>query len=186
MNLKTKLKAYPRVSPSILSNYVSKEELEAKDYVTHSELNAILSKFVTEVENPDPAVVYGRQNGEWVSLLSLPEVVDDVLCYGMIGDSRLNPEELLTLNRLGVSRSCREYLIDYEPTKNGFFWFCCTEEIREVIADNGLQYRLGVIKQPDKLLVEFQGELVEFYCYRTNSKLVAMPGVTCSFRVKLK
>ena len=186
MNLRTTLKAYPKMSPSILSNYVTKDELQEKNYVTHSELNETLKDFVKEVVNPEPMAIYGRQNGEWISILSLPEVIDSVLCYGTVSDSILNAEELLTLNRFGVAEKCKEYLIEYEPTKAGFFWFCCTDEIAEVIADNGLKYRLGIIKQPDTLEVIMQGKKVNFYCYRTVNKLVAMPGVTCNFRVNIK
>ena len=50
MNLKTTLNAYPKLSPSILKDYITKEELEEKNYVNHTELNTILQDFVREVE----------------------------------------------------------------------------------------------------------------------------------------
>lgn len=52
IKITTTLKAMPKLSPSILSNYVTKEELEAKDYVT-------------DVVDDG---TYGRQKGTWVEL----------------------------------------------------------------------------------------------------------------------
>lgn len=93
MNLKTTLKAYPKLSPSVLSKYVTKEELDARDYVTHSQLSAILSGFVREIENPDPAAIYIRKlvdgNLVWVPIQDMPGVVNGVLCYGMTGSTTL-------------------------------------------------------------------------------------------------
>lgn len=184
MNLKTTLRAYAKVSPSILSNYVTRDELD--NYVTHSELEVILRQFVREGENLDPAVIYGRKNGEWVPVLSVPDEMTNVLCYGMLPDNDfIDSAELVQLNRLGIENGCYEYLIEYEPTKNGYFWFCSTAEIKEITADMGLEYKQPVLQQPDKVDVLMGGDKLSFYCYRTN-KLVALPGVTCRFKVRLK
>lgn len=55
LNLTTTLTAYPLVSPSILSDYVTQESLSAQ-----------LSNYVTEA--PEDNQVYGRSNGEWVDI----------------------------------------------------------------------------------------------------------------------
>ena len=184
MNLKTTLRAYPKLSPSILSNYVTKDELG--DYVTHSELTDVLKGFVRKGINLDPSTIYGLKNGEWVPVLSVPEDMINVLCYGMLPDNdMIDSPEIVQLNRLGLENGCYEYRIEYEPTRSGYFWFCSTAEIKEITADTGLQYRQPVIQQPDKVEVVMGGDKISFYCYRTN-KLVALPGVTCKFKVRLK
>ena len=184
MNLRTTLRAYPKVSPSILSNYVTRNELD--NYVTHSELENLLKGFVREGKDLDPATIYGMKNGQWVPVVSVPDDMLNVLCYGMLPDNNfIDSPELVELNRLGMSEGCYEYRIEYEPRRSGYFWFCSTSEIKEVTADMGLEYKQPLLQQPDKVDVIMGGDKISFYCYRTN-KLVALPGVTCKFKVRLK
>lgn len=58
MNLTTKLCAYPKVSSSILDNYVTKDEL-----------NDTLDNYVTEA--PVDSNVYGRKDKNWAALKPL-------------------------------------------------------------------------------------------------------------------
>ena len=189
MNLKTTLKAYPKLSPSILSNYVTKEELEAKDYVTHSQLSDILKGFVREIENPDPAAIYIRKlvDGElvWAPVHDIPGVIDGVLCYGMTKTTTLDDAQLALLNRMELSYDVKEYMIEYAPTSNGYFWICSTKPVLKVEADNGLTYQVNTIEQDGVLHLTYEGEEFYFFCCRT-TKLAAIPGVAYKFKITLE
>lgn len=193
MRLKTTLRTYPKVSESILNDvlvdYVTKDELEAKDYVTHSELSNILKDFVREVENPDAAIIYGRKmvNGvmTWVSIDELPEVINDIVCFGVVDSSEIKGENILALNRMGLDPTIFEYNIQYNPVASGYMWFCSTTPIADIRADNGLDYSVKLVEQEDKITVMINEHKMRFTCYRTADKIVALPGVTYKFKIKI-
>lgn len=193
MRLKTTLRAYPKVSESILddvlSDYVTKDELQAKDYVTHSELSNILKDFVKEVENPDPATIYGRKmvNGimTWVPIDELPEVINDIICFGVINSSEIKGENILALNRIGLDPTIFEYNIQYNPVATGYMWFCSTTPITDIRADNGLDYSVKLVEQENKIDVMINEHKMKFICYRTADKIVALPGITYNFKIKI-
>ena len=182
-NLKTHVNAIAKISPSILKDYVTRDELISYQYVTHPELDEILKNFVREVENGDPSIVYGRQNGKWVPIIKIPEHVPGVLVFGMTNSEVLTAENLFNLTKQSYIDDIDEYLIEYQPSANGYFWFACTTDIVNVEANNGLVYEQSLIKSSDVML-EYDGEPLMFKCYRTK-KLVALPNTKYKFRVRV-
>lgn len=181
-NLKTTLTAFPKLSPSILENYVTKDELDQKDYVSHTELSTILLDFVKEVETDGTSVVYGRVKGAWVPVVDIPEQASGIMCWGMINSDILSAEQLFNeLKRQNFLSGVNEYSVEDTPTSNGYFWFASTSPIKCVIADNGLKYKQNVVECPD-VCITYKGENLTFHCYRTQ-KLVALPGVKYRFEI---
>ena len=182
-NLKTTINAFPKLSPNILNNYVTRDELKSEDYVKHAELSEILKSYVTEVENPDPSTIYGRKNGTWVPVVNVAEITRGVLCYGMVDSTELISDQLQTLTRFAYVDNVDEYLVEYQPKSNGYFWFACTTDILDVEANSGMLYKQDLIKSQDTA-IEYMGKKLIFKCYRT-PRLVALPGIPYKFRVRV-
>ena len=181
-NLKTTLSAFTKLSPAILENYVTKEELEKKDYVNHTELSTILLDFVREVETDEKGVVYGRVKGAWIPVVDIPEQVNGIMCWGMISSDTLSAEQLFNeLKRQNFLSGVNEYSVEDLPSSNGYFWFAATSPIKFIMADNGLKYKQNVVECPD-VAITYKGEELTFHCYRTQ-KLVALPGVKYRFEI---
>lgn len=181
-NLKTTLTAFPKLTPSILKNYVTKDELDQKDYVTHTELSTILLDFVKEVETDGTSIIYGRVKGAWVPVVDIPEQVTGIMCWGMLSSDTLSAEQLFNeLKRQNFLSGVNEYSVEDAPTSNSYFWFASTSPIKCVIADNGLKYKQNVVECPD-VCITYKGEKLTFHCYRTQ-KLVALPGVKYRFEI---
>ena len=183
-NLKTTLQAFPKLSPSILKDYVTKEELENENFVNHTELSTILSDFVKDVENGENGTIYGRVNGKWVPIFDVPSPIDGILCWGMIDSQTLNGQQILSdLNRMTLVENVIEYSIEYQPTQSGYFWFASTVPITGVVANSGLSYQQILTDCPN-ISVIYKGNSLTFYCYRTQ-KLVALPGIPYKFQVSI-
>ena len=184
-NLKTTLKAYPKLSPSILENYVTKEQFDAtvETLVDYDSLNTILQDFVTDVEVEGTNIIYGRVKGQWVPVVDIPEQVAGIVCWGMINSTTLNAQQLLELSRQNFLNGVNEYSVENTPTENGYFWFASTSPIKCIVADNGLTYRQP-ITEGSNVTIEYKGQPLTFYCYRTQ-KLVALPNTTYRFKVSV-
>ena len=206
VNLKTTLSAYSKVSPTILNdyakkeelnNYVTKSDLDAKDYVSHEELDNILENFIMDVDREsiekDPSLVYGRASVagimKWVPMAELPGTFAGVLCYGMTSNPDMTTEEVLDtslLHRERIIEEASEYLIEYQPKANGYFWFCYTDgEIDSIEVNNGISYVQNTYKQPETVSAVIDGQTFNFYCART-SKLVAYEGIPYKFKITIK
>lgn len=184
MNLKTTLNAYPKLSPSVLKDYVTKTELEEKNYVDHDALTTILEDFVRDVETEGTNIIYGRVKGKWVPVVDIPEQTAGIMCWGMINSSTLSAEQMMhELDRQNFLAGVNEYSVECTPTENGYFWFTSTTPIDHIIADNGLSYKQAVAEAPT-ISISYKGKNLNFYCYRTQ-KLVALPGITYKFRVNV-
>lgn len=193
-NLKTTLNAYPKLTPSILSNYVTKTELEEKDYVDSTELataiNELDSKFllaikdfVKDVEVEGDNIVYGRIKGKWVPVFDIPQESSGIICWGMLNSKTLSAEQMMKLHRQNYLDRVNEYSVEDTPTENGYFWFASTLPIQSIMADNGLSYKQSVVEEP-QVSIDYLGEKLSFYCYRTQ-KLVALPGMIYKFMVSV-
>ena len=192
------MRAFPKLSPSILENYVTKDELTSKDYVNHTEFNEtidttvadlqfsfqqLIKDFVKDVDNQTDGVIYGRQKGKWISLVDINDTYSGVVCWGMLPTDTIDAEGLLALKKQVFTDSISEYMVEDTPTENGYFWFASTTPIRWVIADNGLEYRQS-ITDAKTIVIQYQGTPMMFYCYRTQ-KLVALPGMSYKFKINL-
>lgn len=185
-NLKTTLKAYPKLSPSILESYVTKEQLNAavENLVDYDSLNLILKDFVIDVETEGTDVIYGRVKGQWIPVMDIPEQVAGIMCWGMLSSPTLDAEQLMKeLQRQNFLAGVNEYSVEATPSENSYFWFAATSPIKFITADNGLMYRQPVT-EGSKITIEYKGQPLTFYSYRTQ-KLVALPGTTYRFRVSV-
>lgn len=193
-NLKTTLNAYPKLTPSILSNYVTKTELEEKDYVDSTELATVINEldskfllaikdFVKDVEVDGDNIVYGRVKGKWVPVFDIPQESSGIICWGMLNSKTLSAEQMMKLHRQNYLDRVNEYTVEDATTENGYFWFTSTLPIQSIMADNGLSYKQSIVEEP-QVSIDYLGEKLSFYCYRTQ-KLVALPGITYKFMVSV-
>ena len=185
-NLKTTMKAFPKLSPSILESYVTKEQFDSKveTLVDYDSLNLILKDFVTDVETEGTDIIYGRVKGQWVPVVDIPEQIAGIMCWGILNSDTLDAEQLMKqLQRQNFLAGVNEYSVESTPTENGYFWFASTSPIKFIIADNGLMYKQPVT-EGSQITIEYKGKPLTFYSYRTQ-KLVALPGTTYRFRVSV-
>ena len=193
-NLKTTLNAYPKLTPSILSNYVTKTELEEKDYVDSTELSTAINElnskflfaikdFVKDVEVEGDNIVYGRVKGKWVPVFDIPQESKGIICWGMLNSKTLSAEQMMKLHRQNYLDGVNEYSVDDVPSENGYFWFASTLQIQSIMADSGLSYKQSVVEE-SQVSIDYLGEKLSFHCYRTQ-KLVALPGITYKFTVSV-
>ena len=185
-NLKTTMKAFPKLSPSILESYVTKEQFDSKveTLVDYDSLNFILKDFVTDVETEGTDVIYGRVKGQWIPVVDIPEQVAGIMCWGILNSETLDADQLVKqLQRQNFLAGVNEYSVESTPTENGYFWFASTSPIKFITADNGLIYRQPVT-EGSQIAIEYKGKPLTFYSYRTQ-KLVALPGTTYRFRVSV-
>ena len=188
INLRTTLKAYPQLSKSLLADYVTKEELAAADYVNNSTLDATLSNYVTEVVDPDPNTIYGRQeiNGsmEWVSA-STPITSDMPLLYGMTDSTEMNSTLIRTLSATVITGGASTCTVEYQPTESGYFWFCSPLVITEVKIRNG--FPVNLIEQAGTVsYTSASGVFYNMKCYRIADDIPAIPGVPLIFEITLE
>lgn len=193
-NLKTTLNAYPKLTPSILSNYVTKTELEEKDYVDSTELSTAINEldskfllaikdFVKDVEVEGDNIVYGRIKGKWVPVFDIPQESSGIICWGMLNSKTLSAEQMMKLHRQNYLDGVNEYSVDDVPSENGYFWFASTLPIQSIMADSGLSYKQSVVEET-QVSIDYLGEKLSFHCYRTQ-KLVALPGIAYKFTVSV-
>lgn len=193
-NLKTTLNAYPKLTPSILSNYVTKTELEEKDYVDSTKLSTAINEldskfllaikdFVKDVEVEGDNIVYGRIKGKWVPVFDIPQESSGIICWGMLNSKTLSAEQMMKLHRQNYLDGVNEYSVDDVPSENGYFWFASTLPIQSIMADSGLSYKQSVVEEA-QVSIDYLGEKLSFHCYRTQ-KLVALPGITYKFTVSV-
>lgn len=180
MNLRTTLQAYPKLASSLLADYVTKEELAAKDYVNNSSLTETLSDYVTDVVGAEDSIIYGRQdvNGTmmWVPAASTEEV-NQPLRYGMLQSTSMDAAKIHVLSKAILAPNTTTYTLEYQPSVNGYFWFCYPKEIRRVTSIGGFTYDLELIKQSSTVPYSEDSTTFNMKCYRTTDELVAIAGV---------
>ena len=118
-NLKTTMKAFPKLSPSILESYVTKEQFDSKveTLVDYDSLNLILKDFVIDVETESTDIIYGRVKGQWVPVVDIPEQVAGIMCWGMLNSDTLDADQLMKqLQRQNFLTGVNEYSVESTPT----------------------------------------------------------------------
>lgn len=187
VNLNVTLNAYPRLSSTLLSDYVTKEELEAKEYIDNSALQVALEDYVKDVEDPEVGVVYGRMDVDgvmtWVPITYVDDK-DQPFCYGMTTGDTLTSEGLQSLQRVIISKEISSYLVEYQPDDNGYFWFCTPRQVVKVMAASGLSYEVTVTKQQGTIALTVEDKTYNMNCYKT-TRLAALPGVPYKFEIEL-
>lgn len=180
MEIKTNtiLRAYSKISPSILKDYVTKNNIEEYEFVNQSQLTETLKGYVPEIEDAEPGVVYGRglKNGEltWIETI-LPSTI---LYYGMSPTETLPevPAEFIsTLNStFSAISGGNTFKVSYAPEVNGYFWFICTEKVVSATYTSGNQNYVDSLTNLGSVEITINNQKKTFYVYRTSHKYAAI------------
>lgn len=185
-NLKTTLRAYQKVSPSILSNYATKEDLtnatssivedienvnESIELVREESSQQVAelkeysdNKFITDANND--GVTYARKNKEWVEVESnVVSIFTGFSYYETIDGDDSDLVESLDISTLSerIERPIESTTFDFSGVleEDGkCFWFCSTKPIIGM-SSSGLPTpytKVGIVRVDDK----------EYFCYRTD------------------
>jgi hypothetical protein len=189
-NLKTTLRAYPRLSSSMIGNFATKSELDS--FVTKTEFYNTISQFVKQIENPIQGIVYARANGQWVPVAEMETPITGALCYGYVLENHdadpgtLTEEEFNSLNRTELSDST-EYLVSITPEINEkgyvYLYFCCTSKISKVldISFPDAPVDIELTNCGTRTVVVDNDKELELNCYSVPS--MAFPGATMEFKI---
>lgn len=172
MNLKTTLRAFPKVSPSILQDYVTKDDLnnQLENYPTSEELTSTLENYVTEA--PADNNVYGRENKDWVQLEQDVKKVSKQLYFGESAENQLDSEqEILNLpGSATIDANASTYLLNYDQFSQGYMWIVCTSPLKSIIwGTMGLV--ADYIEQQAKITGDCASDNITYYCYRIREEL---------------
>lgn len=167
--LETKISAFNKISPNILSGYVTQETLDTE-----------LKKYVQDVgqNGENTSDVFGRTAGKWVKLNE--NVVDPtVLRWGV---SQIAVMDEVNINILANSRklepdgqpemSCD---IPYTLPEDGYMWICSSKPLASWKAILTPQWKVGcdyVNTTKETGPIE-AADGVRYYCYRTQDALSA-------------
>lgn len=160
MNLKTTITAYPKLSPSILNNYVAEAPIDGK--------------------------TYARRNGQWVDIL--PSDILVLTGYSHFNIITSNPmfdsEDTdyifdlkdIQYNSLNIATKKETINIEIPKDDHGYCWICSTVPLNSITVDFGAgEMTIDYSKQKNNMVVTipsnsgtpFSGEQVTFYCYMT-------------------
>lgn len=159
LELKTTLNAYPKLSPSILSNYVTKDDLSQQ-----------LDNYVEEA--PVDSKLYARENESWVEILPETKALPIKLHYGANSDLQIdNISDVEALSEFTMlSADTASYILNYTLSANGYLWICSSRPVKSIIwGAMGLiadyEYQTAVISSNNNQEV--------YYCYRITDMLTA-------------
>lgn len=157
-NLKMTLKAYQKVSPSTLGNYITKDDLELilKDYVT---------------EAPADGNTYGRKGKDWTELKDSSIVNPILLYYGatqtlVVDYTILN--QIADQNSITLDGTIQNYTVNINTNINSYIWFCSTQPIKRIV-DPQTNWACDFIKQKNEVIDQNNNS---FYCYRIELMLI--------------
>ena len=150
------IRAYQKVSPSALSNYITRDQLEEE-----------LNNYVTEA--PEDGKIYARQDKQWSELQKEAQAQDTLLIFGSNSTLTLDANLLDKLDRkYNLGKDPKSFDIDYTMTEQGYFWICTNNELKN-IRDGNLGWSADFIKQ--KNMIEYDNQF--FYCYSITDELIA-------------
>lgn len=182
INLRSKLKAYPKIGSSILDNYYTKEE-------TDNLVNSQLEDYVREIDNPVEGVIYGRSNVEgnidWVSLFGL-----EVFCKidNHAGNDFPSAQDLDSFTP--IDTNTMKYKTMLQPGDKGYLWVVSNKEIQgiEFISSNDKFNTLedfSLIKILPYPIKEDGSVVKNFFCYKTSNKYIPV-GLEYTWKIILK
>lgn len=149
MNLNTTMKAYPKLSDSVLKDYVTKENL---------------SNYVTDVEVD--GIMYGRKDKEWVPIDMAFE--DIYLYYGVSSKDTLS--EVADIKALDsktkLDSKTTSYELDYDQEVPGFLYICMTRKCKN-IKWMGIKWDYAELDP-----IKEENTPYTYFCYRSTSQLV--------------
>lgn len=158
LNLKTTLNAYPKLSPSILQDYVTKEDL-----------TSTLENYVEEA--PVDSKPYARRDETWVPVKESALSVERTIFYGSNSDLQLdNENEILSLQHKDtLPADAKSYIVNYNQLENGYMWIVCTEPISSIVW--GATGMVAEYVQQEAVITSTTSD-VHYYCYRITDILV--------------
>lgn len=158
LNLKTTLNAYPKLSPSILQDYVTKEDL-----------TSTLENYVEEA--PVDSKPYARRDETWVPVKESALSVERTIFYGSNSDLQLdNENEILSLQHKDtLPADAKSYIVNYNQSENGYMWIVCTEPISSIVW--GAMGMIADYVQQEAVITSTTSD-VHYYCYRIADMLV--------------
>lgn len=157
LNLKTTLNAYPKLSPSIL-----------KDYVTKDDLNTRLEDYVEEA--PVDSKPYARKDETWVPVKDSALSVDRIIYYGSNKDLQIDSEEEIyqLQNKATIPADGTSYIVNYNQQEDGYLWIVCTDPIKSIVWG-----AMGMIADYERQrAVISSSDGTSYYCYRIRDMLV--------------
>lgn len=157
-NLKTTLNAFPKLSPSVLANYVTK-----------TDLTDTLANYVTEAPVDDN--VYARSNKAWVEIQQDTLKTGFYVIFGASQTLQIDTEqEIWELDRsAALSKDETTYALSYNQTETGFLWIVSTRPIKSIIW-GAMGMIADYIEQPSK--VQSATTDAVYYCYRIRDMLL--------------
>lgn len=148
LNIKTTLTAYPKLSPSLLSNYVTKDDLSSQ-----------LSSYVTEA--PVNQGVYARQNEQWVELNN-DTLYNTVKLY--VGESSLDTltsdADISSFSYVLLNNNIQTYSVSYTQHVQQYYWIVTSRQILSVELNN---QQIEFYTQPNNIT---DADSTSLYCYR--------------------
>ena len=153
-NLNTTINAFPQISPSILSNYV-----------TQNQLSTTLNNYVEEA--PNDSSVYGRQNKQWVELNEQCVLNNITLSFGyndLVEIQQLS--DISSLESVTLDKNTTSYNLTYNQQSSGYFWIVSTRKILNIMWMNMLA---DYVEQPSNLITN---NGLPLYCYRMANMLI--------------
>lgn len=170
LNLKTTLNAYPKLSPSILKDYVTKDDLNTKleDYPTNEELTNTLDNYVEEA--PVDSKPYARKDETWVPVKDSALSVDRTIYYGSNKDLQLESEEEVyqLQNKATIPADGTSYIVNYNQQEDGYLWIVCTDPIKSIIW--GAMGMIADYERQKAVISSSDG--TNYFCYRIRDMLV--------------
>ena len=164
LNLKTTLNAYPKLSPSIL-----------KDYVTKEDLDTTLQNYVEEA--PTDSKPYARRDEQWVELNKQAILNSISLSYGTSDLVEIQQEsDTGSFDKVELDKNIVSYNLTYNQQSNGYFWIVCNRKISSIM---WMGMVADYIEQPTKPL---DSNGLPLYCYRIADVLIPQQlGFTINF-----
>lgn len=158
--LKTTLRAYKKVSPSILEDYVKKEDLETT-----------LENYVTEA--PTDGKIYGRKDKAWIALKEAVALSENMVFYGSNNQLQIDTEEeIFNLdNYATMAAGATSYTVNYNQAENGYLWIVCTAPIKSILW--GAMGLIADYVEQQAQIISKADPNISYWCYRIRDELVA-------------
>lgn len=151
MNLKTTIVAYPKLSPSMLTNYVQ--------------------------EAPIDDNTYARKNGQWVEIIpSDALIITGYSHFNVItADNQFKDNnagyifDLINYNQkyIKIDSPSSQVQIDIPEGDSGYCWFLSTVPLNS-INDSSTGWVIDYRKQKNNITTQIDGKEVTLYCYVTD------------------
>lgn len=153
-NLNTTINAFPQISPSILENYVTKNEL-----------STTLDNYVEEA--PANSSIYARQDEQWVELNKQCILSNITLSYGYSNLVEIQQlSDISSLESVVVDKEVTSYNLSYYQQSAGYFWIVSTRKISNIM---WMGMIADYVEQPAN---PTNDEGLPLYCYRIVDKLI--------------